>query len=199
MAPTAVGRAARDGVSFLGARGAPRLSRSITGSPGRDERWGSGGHVGAPGMRGRPFRGLQPDSMREMPNDAYGLPVSTGDPEALALYDRAVRALQAWQADALALFRAATERDPGLALAHAGAAVCLFLEERFPETKAATEAARAAVVGASERERSHVAALTAWTSGQVPQAERLMREHLAAWPRDAMVFQRLYYVYFWLG
>ena len=134
-----------------------------------------------------------------MPDDAYGLPVSTADREAQALYDRAVRSLQAWQADALPLFRAATERDPGLALAHAGAAVCLFLEERFPETKAATEAARAAVVGQTERERSHVAALTAWTSGQVPQAERLMREHLARWPRDAMVFQRLYYVYFWLG
>jgi len=38
-----------------------------------------------------------------------------------------------------------------------------------------------------------------WTSGQVPEAERLMREHLAAWPRDAMVLQRLYYVLFWLG
>jgi tetratricopeptide (TPR) repeat protein len=134
-----------------------------------------------------------------MPNDAYELPVSTRDAEALALYDRAVYALQAWQADALALFRAAVERDPGLALAHAGAAVCLFLEERFAETKAATEAARAAATGQSERERSHVAALTAWTSGQVGPAETLMREHLARWPRDAMVFQRLYYVYFWLG
>ena len=134
-----------------------------------------------------------------MPNDAYDLPVSTTDPEALALYDRAVRALLSWQADALSLFRAAADRDPGLALAHAGAAVCLFLEERFAETKAATEAARGAATGQTERERSHVAALTAWTSGQVPEAERLMREHLATWPRDAMVFQRLYYVYFWQG
>jgi tetratricopeptide (TPR) repeat protein len=134
-----------------------------------------------------------------MPNDAYDLPVSTADTEALGLYDRAVRALQAWQADALPLFRAAAERDPQLALAHAGAAVCLFLEERFAETKAATETARAAVAGQTDRERSHVAALTAWTSGQVAEAERLMREHLATWPRDAMVFHRLYYVYFWLG
>ena len=134
-----------------------------------------------------------------MRTDAYGLPVSTADPEALALYDRAVHALLSWHADALPLFRAATERDAGLALAHAGAAICLFLEERFPETKAATDAARAAVAGQSERERSHVAAITAWTSGQVPEAERLMREHLATWPRDAMVLQRLYYVLFWLG
>ena len=134
-----------------------------------------------------------------MHTDAYGLPVSTADPEALALYDRAVHALLSWHADALSLFRAAAERDPGLALAHAGTAVCLFLEERFPETKAASDAARAAGTGQTDRERSHVAAITAWTSGQVPDAERLMREHLAAWPRDAMVLQRLYYVLFWLG
>src|SRR4051812_12442711 len=134
-----------------------------------------------------------------MRTDAYGLAVSTADAEALALYDRAVHALLSWHADALTLFRAAAERDPALALAHAGAAVCLFLEERFPETKAATDAARAAAAGQSERERSHVAAITAWTSGQVPEAERLMREHLASWPRDAMVLQRLYYVLFWLG
>ena len=76
--------------------------------------------------------------MTGMPNDAYGLPV-TASPEALATYDRAVRALLGWQADALDLFRAATALDPGLALAHAGAAVCLFLEERFGETKAAAE------------------------------------------------------------
>jgi hypothetical protein len=98
-----------------------------------------------------------------MRTDAYGLPVSTADPEALALYDRAVHALLSWHADALPLFRAAVERDSGLALAHAGAAICLFLEERFPETKAATDAARAAAIGQSERERSHVAAITAWT------------------------------------
>jgi tetratricopeptide (TPR) repeat protein len=134
-----------------------------------------------------------------MPNDAYGLPVCTADPEALALYDRAVRSLLGYKADALDLFRAAAERDPSLALARAGVAVCFFLDERFPETKAATEAARTAVVGQSERERSHVAALTAWTSGQVLEAERLMREHLTTWPRDAMVLQRLYYIYFWLG
>jgi tetratricopeptide (TPR) repeat protein len=134
-----------------------------------------------------------------MRSDAYGLPVSTADPEALALYDRAVHALLSWHADALPLFRAAAERDAGLALAHAGAAICLFLEERFPETKAATDAARTAVTAQTERERSHVAAITAWTSGQVPEAERLMREHLATWPRDAMVLQRLYYVLFWLG
>src|SRR2546429_7847621 len=99
--------------------------------------------------------------MPRMPPAASALPVSTADPEGLALYDRAVRALQAWQADALALFRAAIERDPGLALAHARAAVCLFLEERFPGTKAATGAAPAAGAGPAQRGRAPAAARAA--------------------------------------
>src|SRR4029079_3503763 len=109
------------------------------------------------------------------------------EPEALALYDRAVHALLSWHADALPLFRAAAARDPGLALAHAGAAVCLFLEERFPETKAASDAARAAVAGQSWRERGHVEALTLWTAGRADEAVTAMRAPLATYPRDVMV------------
>ena len=134
-----------------------------------------------------------------MPHDAYGLSVTTASPAALAAYARAVRALLGWQADALDLFRAAAAHDPGLALAHAGAAICLFLEERFAETKAATEAARAAVAGQSERERRHVEAVALWTSGKADEAAAALRAHLDVFPRDAMVLQRLYYVYFWQG
>ena len=137
--------------------------------------------------------------MSAMREDAYGLTVTTASADALATYDRAVRALLGWQADALGLFQAATGHDPGLALAHAGAAVCLFLEERFAETKAATDAARVAATALSERERSHVEALTLWTSGRVDDAAGAMRAHLDRFPRDVMVFQRLYYVYFWQG
>jgi tetratricopeptide (TPR) repeat protein len=137
--------------------------------------------------------------MGAMPQDAYGLAVTTTSPDALAIYDHAVLSMLGWQADALDLFRAAGAQDPGLALAHAGAAVCLFLEERFPETKAAIEAARAAMTGQSERERSHVEAIALWTSGQVDEALAAMRRHLEDFPRDAMIVQRLYYVLFWLG
>jgi tetratricopeptide (TPR) repeat protein len=137
--------------------------------------------------------------MGAMRHDAYGLAASTTSADALATYDRAVRGLLGWQADSLALFREAAAHDPGFALAHAGAAVCLFLEERFGETKEATEAARAASAGQSERERSHVDALTLWTSGKVDDAVAAMRAHLQRFPRDVMVLQRLYYVYFWQG
>lgn len=131
--------------------------------------------------------------------DAYGLPVTTTSPAALDTYVRASAAMLGWQASALPLFRAAAEQDPGLALAHAGAAACLFLEERFKEARAASEAARAAASGLTPRERGHVDAMTAWVSGDMEAAERAMRAQLAAHPRDALVFQRLYFVFFWQG
>jgi tetratricopeptide (TPR) repeat protein len=137
--------------------------------------------------------------MSVMSEDLYGLTVSTTSPDALATYDHAVLSLLGWQADALAVFRAATQQDPGLALAHAGAAVCLFLDERFAETREASAAACAAVAGQSERERSHVEALTLWTGGRNDEALVAMRRHLERFPRDVMVVQRLYYVLFWQG
>jgi tetratricopeptide (TPR) repeat protein len=134
-----------------------------------------------------------------MATDAYGLPATTASAEARARYDRGVRELLGWGRDALPAFRAAVALDAGLALAHAGAAVCLFLDERFAEARAAAEAARAAVAGQSARERSHVAALGLLVTGQTVEAERAMLAHLDAWPRDAVVLQRLYFIWFWQG
>jgi TolA-binding protein len=118
--------------------------------------------------------------------------VTTASPRALEAYDRGVEAALGWKANALDLFREATRLDPSLAVAHAGAAACLFLEERFGETRAASEAAQgAATPGLSPRERGYVNAVTLWTAGKVPEAEAAMCEHLAQYPRDLAIIQRL--------
>jgi tetratricopeptide (TPR) repeat protein len=135
-----------------------------------------------------------------MPNDRYGLPVTTTSALALEAYDGGVEAALGWKANALDLFREATRLDPSLAVAHAGAAACLFLEERFGEARAAGEAAQgAATPDRSPRERSYVNAVTLWTAGKVPEAEAAMREHLVQYPRDLAIIQRLYFVFFWRG
>lgn len=131
--------------------------------------------------------------------DRRGLPASAASPAALETYDRAVDALLGWRRDALALFEASGLEDPGFALAHAGRAVCLFLEERFAEARTAAEAARAAAAGQTARERSHVEALALLVAGRPPDAEAAMRRHLETWPRDLVVAQRLYFVWFWQG
>ena len=131
--------------------------------------------------------------------DHYALPVTAASSSALEAYDRAVHGLLGWDADALALFRAAAAADPGLALAHAGAGVCLFLEERFDEARAVLETARAAAAGQTPRERGHVEALGLLVGGKPADAERAMLEHLESYPRDVVVLQRLYFLWFWQG
>jgi len=137
--------------------------------------------------------------MRAMRHDAYGLPVSTDACATVEAYDVAVDALLAWDAEALSRFRTATALDPGLALAHAGAAVCLFLEERFAEAQEAAKTARAAAASQTNRERRHVEGLALLVEGKSHDAASAMREHLADYPRDLLVFQRLYFVWFWQG
>jgi tetratricopeptide (TPR) repeat protein len=126
--------------------------------------------------------------------------VTTTTPQALDAYDSGVEAALGWKANALDLFREATRLDPSLAVAHAGAAACLFLEERFGEARTAGEAAQAAATpDVSARERGYVNAVTLWTAGKVPEAEAAMREHLVQYPRDLAIIQRLYFVFFWRG
>jgi tetratricopeptide (TPR) repeat protein len=132
-------------------------------------------------------------------NDGYGLPVTAASPAALAAYDRAVDGFLGWDGQALELFRAAAAEDPGLGLAHAGAGIALFLEERFEEARAAMERARSAAGGQTPRERSHVEALGLLVGGKPADAERAMREHLDAYPRDLIILQRLYFIWFWQG
>jgi tetratricopeptide (TPR) repeat protein len=131
--------------------------------------------------------------------DAYGLEVTTATADARDRYDAAVHALLGWDGAAVARFQDAVAADPSLAVAHAGLGVCHFLEEEFSEARAAMEAARAAVVNQSERERSHVEGMALLVSGKPADAERVMREHLARWPRDIMVTQRLFFILFWQG
>jgi tetratricopeptide (TPR) repeat protein len=131
--------------------------------------------------------------------DAYGLAVTTASAAALDRYDQAVRELLGWGRAALGAFRDATAHDPGLAVGHAGAAICLFLEERFGEARAAADAARAAAATQSPRERSHAEAVALLVGGRTADAERAMAEHVASWPRDVVVLQRLYFVWFWQG
>jgi len=134
-----------------------------------------------------------------MRTDAYGLPLTTATIAAGATYDDAVRRLLGWDRGALEAFQESAALDPGLGLAHAGAAICLFLEERFAPAREAAEAARGAAATQTERERSHVEGVARLVGGRSAEAERLMTEHLRTWPRDVVVLQRLYFVWFWQG
>ncbi|RAI57386.1 tetratricopeptide repeat protein [Roseicella frigidaeris] len=120
--------------------------------------------------------------------DRRGLPLSTSSDLAAGRYrDGIDLLLAAWPGAAEAL-EAAIAADPGFALAHAARA-------RLHAIRAEPAAARARIVAAAElvarhgteRERSHVEALSLAIHGRSAEALERSLAHLEAWPRDALI------------
>jgi tetratricopeptide (TPR) repeat protein len=135
--------------------------------------------------------------------DAYGLAVSTPSRAAVDAHDRGVRALLGFGADTVECFREALAADPDFVLARAALAIALYLDEQIPEAR--TEMERAVADGAVQaasltpRERRHLEALRLFVGGRGNDAIAVMQEILAEFPRDVLLMQRLYYIYFWQG
>ena len=135
--------------------------------------------------------------------DAYGLTVSTGSRAAVDAYDRGVRALLGFGAETVDEFRRAVAADPDFVLARAALAVALYLDEQLPAGRAEME--RAVTDGAAQattltgREGRHVEALRLFVGGRGNDAIPVMKEILAEHPRDVLLMQRLYFIYFWQG
>ena len=136
-----------------------------------------------------------------MLRDAYGLELTTDSRAAVEAYDRGVRALLGFGADTVAAFEAAVAADPAFALGRAGLAVTRYLEEQIPEGRAemerAVETAKASTL--TPRERRHVETLALWVAGRGNDAIPLIKELLVEHPRDVLLLQRLYFIYFWQG
>jgi tetratricopeptide (TPR) repeat protein len=135
--------------------------------------------------------------------DAYGLTVSTGSRAAVDAYDRGVRALLGFGAETVDEFRRAVAADPDFVLARAALAVALYLDEQLPAGRAEME--RVVTDGAAQattltgREGRHVEALRLFVGGRGNDAIPVMKEILAEHPRDVLLMQRLYFIYFWQG
>ena len=134
-----------------------------------------------------------------MAHDRYGLVVSTGSSAALDAYVDGVDRVLSANAGALDCFDRALAADPALALAQAGRARSLQLLGRAAEAREAAARARALADGASGRERGHVRALALAVEGPAASALDAVREHLASWPRDAMVLSPATGVYGLIG
>jgi tetratricopeptide (TPR) repeat protein len=133
-----------------------------------------------------------------MRHDRYGLPVSCGDAAVGAYVEGVDRALSA-NAGAEESFDRAIRAEPDLALAYVGRARSLQLRGRVSDARESAARARALVAGATPRERGHVEALAAVVDGDAPRALAAIREHLADFPRDAMVLAPATGVYGLIG
>jgi len=135
--------------------------------------------------------------------DAYGLPVTTASRAAVDHHDRGVRALLGFGAEAISDFRQAVAADPDFATARAALAVSLYLDEQIPEARAEMEGAialgTAQATTLTGRERRHLDALGLFVGGKSNDAIAVMKEVLGEHPRDMVLMQRLYFIYFWQG
>ena len=126
--------------------------------------------------------------------DRYGLPLTTGSEEALDSYCEALDMALAQRDGAHELLRQALQADESFALAWA----LLGLQQRGAGDIAGGNESlrRSASLGAqcTERERSHLGVLERFALA-VHEAEAAIQEHLARWPRDAVVVLQAHYFY----
>lgn len=134
-----------------------------------------------------------------MLKDRFDLPLTTASAEAADDYVKAVDLMLSANVGADALFARALERDPDFALAHAGQARLLQINAQPAEAQAAAARARALAETISPRERGHIEAIALAVNGKGADAYAAVKEHVAAFPRDAVPLSLALGVYGLLG
>ena len=134
--------------------------------------------------------------------DTRGLPLSTASAKAAAAYDHLITGYLTQRADTPARMSALLEADPDFALAHCMKGYFAMLAFKQATVAAAMQSARTAqslAEGATARERSHIAALTAWAEGEIDRAIALWESILRTHPHDVVAFRLAHFANFWLG
>ncbi|MGB7618639.1 MAG: tetratricopeptide repeat protein [Pseudolabrys sp.] len=134
--------------------------------------------------------------------DARGLPLSTASAKAAAAYDHLIAGYLTQRADTPARLTALLEADPDFALAHCMKGYFAMLAFKQAVVPVAVQEARTAeslAAGATPRERTHIAALTAWVEGELDRTLALWESILRTHPHDVVAFRLAHFVNFWLG
>ena len=138
--------------------------------------------------------------------DARGLPVSTAKPESVRALDRALDAYLGARGDARERLDAVLADDPACVLGHClDGYLHLLSSKRVAFAGAADALARARAIGRpeqarlTERERSHVDALDAWSRGDFRGAVRHWDAILERAPLDIMALRVSQFLLSYLG
>ena len=134
--------------------------------------------------------------------DARGLPISTASANAAAAFDHLIAGYLTQRADTPDRLLALLQADPDFALAHCMKGYFAMLAFKQASVPVAVEEARTAqslAAGATPRERSHIAALSAWSEGELDRALATWESILRAHPLDVVAFRLAHFVNFWLG
>jgi len=134
-----------------------------------------------------------------MHKDRFDQPITASSAPAVELYDAAVDLLFALQPGSGPLIDEALTIDPDFALAHCVKARSLATAGEMGEARRYAALGRDLALGCSARERDHAAIIDLALRGESKPALRAVREHAAAYPRDAVPLSFALGVYGLLG
>ena len=122
--------------------------------------------------------------------DARGCRISGATPAALQAFERALSAFQGWRGGADAALALALQEAPSFVMAHALQAYLLVCSRDPRRVRSARAVlARAAGLRCNERERGHLAAISAVLADDYEGAKARLGELLRRHPRDALALQ----------
>jgi tetratricopeptide (TPR) repeat protein len=127
--------------------------------------------------------------------DRYGMTISTSSPLASQRWLEGADLLLSQNYGPEEKFQEALEADEGFALAHAGLAYMLMLQGQPEEAKKSAKSSVTLAKGITRREQQQIQAIALFVNGKGPQSLALIRQHLAEFPRGAMLMrlaQRLF-------
>ena len=127
--------------------------------------------------------------------DRYGMTLSTNSPVAADRWQEGIDLLLSQSYGAEEKLQEAIDLDEGFAIAHGCLAFLHMTRARPDQARESVKRGLELTDGISDRERRHIEAVNLWANGKGPDALRLVKEHLAESPRDAVLHrlaQRLY-------
>ncbi|MEM8744053.1 MAG: tetratricopeptide repeat protein [Pseudomonadota bacterium] len=137
-----------------------------------------------------------------MPQDSFGLELTTVSDDAARAWDRAVTESLEHRLSASERVKEALDADPDcvMALMFRGA-MMLMIGTNKVQGKVADVAAHAKRVSgvATRREQMHVAALEHWLDGETDKARAVWREIVDEWPNDLVALRMHHHGSFWSG
>jgi tetratricopeptide (TPR) repeat protein len=127
--------------------------------------------------------------------DRYGMTISTSDATAAERWQEGRDRLLSQNHGPEVAFKEAIELDEGLALAHGCLAFWHMQRARPEEARASMQRALSLASGITRRERQHLEAIHLWIQGQGRQALARVKDHLAEFPRDALLMRLAHLLY----
>ena len=122
--------------------------------------------------------------------DRYGLSLATRSAVAAEAYIEGVDRLLSLNAGTEERLLRAIETDEGFALPHAALAILYRLQGEGAQAREAARRGRALAAGLSRREQQHLAIVADYV-GDAVRTYELAREHLAEFPRDALILSQV--------